>query len=91
MKVKTPEVVTLIKLKTVKFTNAKKEEVTYQEFSILDEENEIIEGTCRKGLELDDLQMGDAMSGIAILDVVKNTDKETKAKTFKVKLVDFQS
>jgi len=89
MKVKTPEAVTLLKLKTVSFTNAKGEKVDYREFSVLDQENEIIEGTCRKTLEMADLEMGDSATGIAYFDVVPNKDKDAKPKTFKVKLENF--
>jgi len=86
MQVKTPEAVTLIKLQTVSFVNAKKETVEYREFSILDENNDIIEGTCRKTVEMPDLVKGDSVNGIAVFDVVPTKDN---AKNTKVKLVSF--
>lgn len=87
MQVQTKNKVTLLKLKTVGFKNTKGEDVSYKEYTILDENNDTHSGTCRKSFEKEDLDNGDSELGFALFDVVAVKD----SKLSKLKLADFGS
>jgi len=75
MIVESKEYVTLIRLKTIEF-KGDKGPVEYKEFAILDEEGELITGTCKKTLNVESLEPGEQVRGTAVFAI---TPKDSKA------------
>jgi len=75
MNVSTAEYVTLIRLREISFKDKDSKPVVYHEFAILDEDGEIITGTCKKSIDIEPLVSGEQRRGFATLEVYPKTAK----------------
>jgi len=78
MRVVSKEFVTLLKLREKSFTDRDGKPVTYREFSLLDEEGEILTGTCKATLSLESLPAGEQLRGFAELVITATDPKKVK-------------
>jgi len=78
MNVESKEYVTLIKLKSIEFKGKDGSNVEFKEFAILDEEGELITGTCKKTLNVESIEAGEQLRGTATFVVVPKSDKTVK-------------
>jgi len=85
MKLETQSNVNLLKLTPKSFQNARKETISYTAFTIIDEDQAIIEGTTHKDFDSEGVEPG---MGVAVFEITQ-LPGDGRKKENKLKLVSF--